>query len=184
MKIINLLPKSRQEELGYELILKKLYFVVWLSVFSFVLVFGVQFLAQLFLKRELSYVAKQIESTKKQINKKENGEVKLKVNEINNFIADYKVLSQVSPKWSKFLKTFAVIPPDGVKIQTLQVNDETKNVVISGYSPTRDLVLEFYDRLSKDSSKFYNVERFFENISKPTDLNFHINFSVKEEVLR
>src|SRR5438105_6871628 len=111
MRIINLLPKIRQEDLHYETILRSLYVVVWFSVASFALVFLAQAATKIYLDGEYKQTLKDIELVKGQLDKKENADVKNKIKAINDAVADYKNLADATPKWSKVLKAFAPLPP-------------------------------------------------------------------------
>lgn len=184
MKLINLLPKSRQEEIAYEKILKNLYSAIWISLASFALVFLAQVAAKLYLQERQDAVQKNIENIKNQVDKKENAEVKQKIVMINNQIADYKNLADSVPKWSRVLKAFSVLPPQGVKINNFQVNVSARMVTINGFSPTREKVIELYNNLVEDSQNFYNVDYPLENLIRPTDVAFHYTFYIREDLLK
>lgn len=184
MKLINLLPKVRQQELVYEALLGRLIFVIWISVFSFAIVFATQYAAKLYLQKELQLVQLEVETVTKQNNKQDNAEIKNAIQQINNQILDYKNLIETSPKWSKVLKAFVKLPPEGIRVNSFSIDELTKRLSISGFSPTRELVLEFYKNIEADSKNFSGLEKYLENISKPTDINFHMVFNINPELLK
>lgn len=184
MKIINLLPKNRQQELRYEALLGRLYFVVIISAFSFALVFLSQFGARVFLEKQLTQLAISTEQIKKQIDKQDNAQVREKIKQINDQVSDYKDLVDNSPKWSKLLKAFAKLPPKGVRIIGISTDETQKTIVVNGFSPTRELILDFYDRINADKENFFGLDKYLENIAKPTDVSFHLNFQFKPELIK
>ena len=184
MKTINLLPKSRQQEIHYTSLLSSLWLVVILSLLSFAVVFLAQFAVKIYLDAKSSSLSNQIELAKSQVNKNENADIKKKIEDANNVIADYNNLSDAVPKWSNVLKAFAVIPPSEVKINSLNVDPTTKIVSITGFSPTRELVIQLYNNILQDSNNFYNVDYPFENLMSPVNTHFHFSFHLRDKLLK
>lgn len=184
MKIINLLPKPKQQELRYEAVFHSLLSVLWLSLFSFALVFVVQLATKFYLEHRAATISDQIANLKQQVNKQDNTLVKNKINQINDVVLDFKTLADSSPKWSKLLKAFTPLPPDGIHITSFTVDQKTKNIVINGYSPTRELVIQLYNNILNDSDQFTNIDYPLENVAKATDISFHFSFYVKDSVLQ
>jgi Tfp pilus assembly protein PilN len=182
MNLINLLPKDRQKELLYETYLRMLYMAIAFSCLCFFTVFVVQYGVNLYLQRELISVQHTTEQLKKQLGKRDDSETKVKIKKINDQILDYKNLATVSPKWSRVIKTFVKLPPPEVRITSFSVDEARKTISISGYSPSREIVLKFYENIEADSDNFYGLEKYLENISKPTDISFKMDFFVKPEV--
>lgn len=184
MKTINLLPKLRQQELRDEAVLRTLFRVIQISVFSFLLVFLVQFGGNRYLSTKASDTAEKVKQLQQQVNKQENSKVKAQVEAINSVIANYKDLALVSPKWSKVVKAFTVLPPDDVVVSSMVIDFPKKSISIRGYSPTRELVIEFYNNILKDTKNFYNVDYPLENVASPKDINYHFTFFIHEELLK
>lgn len=184
MKIINLLPKNKQEEIKYESIYHGMVVLLVISVFSFALVFLTQLAAKFYLKGKISAIEKQIEYSQKQIDNNENAELKKKITAVNEVVADYKGLAENAPKWSKVLKAFSPIPPQGIKVQTFVVDLPAKKINITGFSPTRELVIALYNQLLASKKYFYNVDYPLENVSRPEDINFHFSFNFQEELIK
>jgi cell division protein FtsL len=183
MKLINLLPKRRQQELRYERVFRGLLIVLWLSAASFILVIGVQLAAKIYLQAEVAKVAADIQNLKSQVSKSENEQLKKKITSINNYIADFKNLSTI-PKWSKALIAFSALPPEEVGITAFNLDIKTKAVRIQGFAPTREVVDEFHDSILADTKEFTGVDYPLENVAKAKDNNLHFTFFVKDELVQ
>ena len=184
MKLINLLPKSRQTELRYEATYHSLVVIFSLSLMSFGLVFISQFATKFYLEEKAKSLNGQIEQLKSQVDKKENADVKKKIKAVNDVISDFNNLATSSPKWSKVLKAFAPLPPSGVKISSLNIDLNKKTIMISGYSPTRELVISLYNSILQDDQDFKNIDYPLENVAKAIDINFHFTFSIQDSLLK
>lgn len=184
MRIINLLPKSRQEDIRYEKILSGLFLVMWISLASFILVFLIQFGSKIYLESRLGSFENKIQVLKEQVNKDENAQIKAEITGINNKIADYKNLADNMPKWSQVLKAFAVLPPEGIVISSFTVDPTDRSVVIRGNAATRELVIELHDNIENDSENFYNINYPLENLVQPVDVDFHFTFYINDELLK
>lgn len=184
MKTINLLPKARQQELGYEITLHSMWVITGLTIASFAVVFAAQFSTKLYLEIQAQSIKGQITQLQSQVNKQENAQVKAQVKAVNDVILDYKNLADSSPKWSKVIKAFVKLPPDGVKVDSFTVDGTTKLVNITGKAPTRELVIQLYNNILADSGEFYNINYPLENIALPTDVSYHFTFSVKDSLLQ
>jgi hypothetical protein len=184
MKIINLLPKPKQQELKYEAIFHALLKVVWISVGSFVIVCLAQLGTKVYLTHQAGTLAENIKQLTEEVNKQDNTAVKDKVTTINNVVADFKNFSDTAPKWSQLVKVFVPLVPVGVHITTVTVNTKDKNMYITGFSPTREMVIQLHDNILADTQNFSDIDYPLENVSKPTNLSFHFNFLVKDSVLK
>ena len=184
MKTINLLPKTKQQELRWEGVLHSLTVVIWISVASFAVVMLVQYATKLFLDYQTKSVQNQIAQLNQQVSKQDNATLKLKIKNINNVISDYLSLAAAAPKWSQVLKAFAKLPPQGIYINSFAVSVPTKAVLISGFAPTREKVIELYNNILQDSQDFYNIDYPLENVAQPTNITFHFTFYVRDNLLQ
>ncbi len=184
MKIINLLPKPKQQELKYQRVARAMQILIMLSVASFVCVFLAQGASRMYLLHEQSNNQKRIEQLSKEVNQDENGKVKEQITKINNIFYDYRKLAMTGNKWSRVLRSLVPLVPEGVSIRSLTVDPAKKSVTISGYSPTRELVIELHDRIQADSSHFINIDYPLENVAKPENVNYHFTFGIKEGFLQ
>lgn len=184
MKTINLLPKSRQQELRYESLLHSLWVVFSLSLASFGLVFLAQFATKFYLQAEAKSLSAQISQTKDLVSKNQSSTIKQQIQNENNVISDYKNLADAAPKWSNALKAFASLPPAGVQINSLSMNSTDNSVNITGFSPTRDLVIQLYNNILQDNKDFYNIDYPLENLVNPVNVSFHFTFYMQPKLLQ
>ncbi len=184
MRIINLLPKPRQQELRYAALLHSLWQAVGWSFFGFILVFLAQFGAKFYLQLQNQLIASQITQLQQQVNKQENAQLKAQVKAANDIISDYSNLAAAAPNWSRVIKAFAPLPPPGVKINNFGINTSAKSINISGIAPTRELVILLYNNILADKADFYNIDYPLENIAQPVNNNFHFTFYIQDRLLK
>ena len=184
MKIINLLPTSRRAQFGQEAIFRGLLWLIWLCLFSFLIVIAVQFGVKLYLESQAINIGSSIKQMQSQVQKQENTTTKKQINDTNNLITDYKNLAMGIPKWSKVIKAFAVLPPAGVQITAFQVDFPSKGIKITGTAPTRELVIQLYNNILADDKEFYDIDYPLENVAKPINISFHFEFNVRDELLQ
>jgi Tfp pilus assembly protein PilN len=183
MKIINLLPKTKQRELQYEALFHSIFTA---AIFGFATLLLVGFLKvglSVYLQRQQTAVSSQIEQTKKLSNKEENAELKVSIDGINSQLKDYQDLSKSSPLWSKALRYFSADVPEGVKITTFNADSLKKQVDIGGYAPTRDLAIQLYNKINEDKDHFRDIDYPLENVARAEDVDFHFTFFVQDSVL-
>jgi hypothetical protein len=184
MKIINLLPKTRQQELRYEIVLHALWVVVGLSLLSFVLVFSAQFATKFYLGYENNDIKQQVALLQNQVNKQQNTEIKSQIETVNNQVSDYLNLAASSPEWSRVIKAFAPLPPAGLKISTFTIDPLQNKITINGLSPTRELVIQLYNNILQDTTDFYGIDYPLENVVNPVNVSFHFTFNIQSKLLQ
>lgn len=184
MKTINLLPKIRQQELRYEIILRSLWVFISLSLASFVLVFLVQFGTKFYLQIEAGVIKGRVAQLRTQVNKQQNADIKARIQTLNNLASDYKNLADNSPKWSKVIKAFAPLPPAGIRVSSFTIDTQKKTVNITGLAPTRELVILLYNNILKDTANFSNIDYPLENVAQPTNINFHFTFKINDKLYK
>jgi predicted negative regulator of RcsB-dependent stress response len=100
MKIINLLPKHKQEELRYESLFHSVLIASGIAVAILLLGLLVQLGLRFYLNHQTSAIQKDIEQIKQVTNKQENNEIRIKIRTINAQMNDFKSLSASTPTWS------------------------------------------------------------------------------------
>lgn len=183
MKRINLLPKPKQTELMYERLFHNVVVAVVLAVCILLSGVVVQLVVWGYLESSQKSLVSNIEQLKSQINKTENAELKQQIRLVNNQMKDFEQLAAKQPKWSEVLDAFASQIPNGVKINQFQADNTKLRVDITGFSPTRDAVIELYNNINSDKTHFRDIDYPLENVAKPTDVNFHFSFTIQEGVL-
>lgn len=183
MKKINLLPKPRQSELTYEQIYHSIFVAVVLAVCILLIGVVVQLLTWAYLERSQVTLAADIEQLKRAIDKTENAELKKQIQYANSQMKDFANLGNLQPQWSPLLDAFASKIPAGVKISQFSADSTKLKVDITGYSPTRELVIELYNNINADQEHFKDIDYPLENVAKPVDVQFHFTFYIAEGVL-
>jgi len=184
MKIINLLPKDKQRELRYEALFHSLFAAAVAGLASLLLVAVLETGLGVYLSRQQTAVAAQIEQTKRLSNKEENSQLKAVIDGINLQMKDYQDLSNTSPSWSKALHYFAADVPPQVKITTFTADSVKKEINISGYAPAREQVIELYNTINDDKGHFRDINYPLENVARATDVDFHFTFYAQDSVLK
>ena len=184
MKTINLLPKTRQEELRYENILHGIIVLIWLSAASFVLVFLAQFGAKLYIQGRTQNIQGSIQTLQSQISKQNNDALNGQITALNNTITDYASLTAGAPQWSRAIIALTPLPPAGVVINSFSADASTRQASITGFSPTRDLVIQLYNNIASDSKDFTNIDYPLENVVNPVKVTFHFEFTIQPTLLQ
>lgn len=181
---INLLPKSRQQQLKY-----RSWYVAGVRIFSvgvasFIVMTIFLAVGNFYIKAINRNLENEVQDLQQTASSKENSELKKQIGEINNRIADYNNLAGGLPKWSGFLSKFASVVPEGVQIQSLSVDAVARRAQIQGFAPRRELVIALYELIKSDAESFEDIDYPLENVSRAENVNFHFTFIVKEDLLR
>lgn len=183
MKRINLLPQHKQTDLYYEDLYHSVNSLVGLSVVILLLGIIVQVGVWVYLDRREASLVDQVTELQLVIDKSENAEVKREIKQINSQMTDFNNLTIGAPKWSEVFNAFSRLVPNGVLITTFVSDAKTGTVEISGFSPTREQVIELYNNINADKEHFKDINYPLENVAKPTDVQFNFKFFIKEGVL-
>ncbi len=154
-----------------------------MTIFSFLLATLVQFGTKAYLSGEQARLQSSIDQLKQFTNKEENSNLKAQILTLNDVVADYKILSSNLPKFSKVVREFAPLVPFGVEIDNMRIDSSQATVQITGFSPTREKVIQLYENIVASSQKFPNVNYPLENVAKPVDINFHFTFNINPELI-
>src|SRR5260221_2097408 len=100
MRIINLLPKARQQEFHYEMIFHSLTIFFVMSALSFGLVFLALFATRLYVQHQGSQIDAQTHQIQNVANKQENTQLRNQVKGINVTINEFQNLADAKPRWS------------------------------------------------------------------------------------
>jgi Tfp pilus assembly protein PilN len=183
IKRTNLLPKDKLKELTYEHVLYSVTVAIVASVVILLLGLLVQFGVWFYLNKKMVSSDEEIGQLKISANKTEDAAIKEHINLVNAEIQDFTALSAATPQWSTVLAAFVKDVPQGIKISEFDADATKKQITITGYSPTRDAVIDLYNNLNADKEHFLNINYPLENVSKPTDVKFTYTFSIVDGVL-
>lgn len=184
VKTINLLPKQRQSELVLRSWYRGLLHLYAFSTATFVLVALLFVGVGAYLRIADSSLKQEADALRQQSAKQENADLKKQIATVNNQITDYTGLATAVPRWSVLLKEFAEVVPEGVQIQNFNVDSTKRLVSVSGFAPTRELVIRLYDNIVQDAENFTGIDYPLENVTRPTNINFRFTFMVNEQVLQ
>ncbi len=184
MKLVNLLPKRKQQELRFERFYRACLTFLGLSWAVYLFAFAGQYATKLYLGSVEKDLVAQNSNLRRQVDKQDNASVKQQVKELNGFITDYQQLASTTPRWSKVLRAFSELPPDGVQVTSVTADVGRRTVSIRGFAPEREQVIEFYNRIRADADHFEAVDYPLENVERPRNVSFHFSFVVKDSVLR
>jgi Tfp pilus assembly protein PilN len=184
MKIINLLPKQKQQELHYEELFHSVLIAVVLTAAVLIAGLVTQIGARAYLSHQKNTQQSQIDQIKRSTNKQENNELKNKIRLVNIQMSDFKALADSTPSWSAVLLAFSSQVPEGVKINSFVADLETKKIIIIGQSPTREQVISLYNNISGDSKDFRDIDYPLENVAKPANVTFHFTFFIQDKLLQ
>lgn len=183
MKRINLLPIHKQSELYYEDLYHSVSVAAVLGVLILLLGVVAQVAVWFYLDAKEKSVTIEVDTLKQQIDRTENAQLKQEIKLINNQMVDFESLSKLTPKWSAVLTAFAKQIPADVRISSFTAEVKTGKIEISGYSPTRELVIELYNNINSDKEHFRDIDYPLENVAKPTEVNFNYSFFIQDGIL-
>ncbi len=176
--MINLLPSQYKEKLLLEetrRLVIILGVLVFLSLFSLILIL---LSIKIYLSGQVQNLQTFLEFEREEFEVQEIKDLQDRV-KISN-----KKLSQLDALYSQkinladiFNKTIKTIPP-GIYLTNLSYPRETSQIILSGFSPSRDILFQFKKNLEKD---FQNVYFPPESWVKSTDIDFSgISFKISE----
>ena len=183
MRRMNLLPKLKQQELGYEKLFYSVAVACVVGAILMVLVVLVQFGVYAYLSRQGNKINSEIEQMKRTANKTENAAMKQKIRSANMQIEDFSALQSKTPQWSNVMAAFLANVPQSVKITSFTADSTKGEITINGYSPTRDLVIDLYNNINTDKEHFKEINYPLENVAQPTDVKFTFTFSIAHNIL-
>lgn len=184
MKIINLLPIDKQKELRLNRLFGVVVSLVWLACATFILVLLAQIGTKVFLQGQEEGLKIVIDDLKAQASKEENAKIKNRIKELNDIVTDYRNLSASVPRLSKVIRKLAPLVPSEVNLSSMRVDSLKKQIDITGFSPTRELVIELYENVKAGAENFPNIDYPLENVARPTDISFHFTFNINPELLK
>ncbi len=183
MKRMNLLPKQKQQELRYEQLFHSVTVALVLAATVLLLGIVVQLGVWTYFDRTQVSTIREIEALKQATDKTENAELKKQIRTVNNQVSDFTNLLKQTPQWSQVLDAFAAQVPGGVLIARFDADTEQSKIDISGFSPTREQVIELYNNINADKTHFKDIDYPLENVASPKNVKFKFTFYVQDGFL-
>jgi Tfp pilus assembly protein PilN len=178
---LNLLPEEKKVEIEKKkrlrIILYQGFLLLSIVVFLMIILFNINFILQIRLKgiEDLS----SSEKNNSAIVEMNNYEKKFK--DINSQINILSQIEKSSLKWSNLFVKLSQLTPDEISLIDLATKDFS--ITLSGKAKTRDDLIKFKDSLSSDDC-FTDVNVPLSNLVVKEDLDFQIDFKIKEECLQ
>ncbi len=172
MLFLNLLP----EKFSQEIKLRNLFQTIFRSGIVFILVL-VSVSASFFMAdRILQSFFKVVDNTNFLI--QTQIEEPVDVREVNLKLSRVEDIQEKSFPWLEVLGEVSGTLPEGVFLESLEVNKEEKVISMSGVSLTRQYLVEFRNNL-EESDIFLEPDLPLENILKREDINFTIKANIE-----
>lgn len=176
--MINLLPSKYKKELWQE----EKYKLILISGIL-VLIFFITFSLILFAIK--TYLSGQLEFQKILLSQREKEFKKSEIRDLEGVIV---VSNQVLPQLSSFysgqlqltdlFSRLSLISPSEIYLTSFSYQKENRQVALLGFSPTREILLEFKKNLEGQE---YFTEVYFppQNWVQATDINFSVSFKIR-----
>lgn len=170
---LNILPGDRKKALKeknfYAMANKKIFFLLSILFVYAILLTG----ESLYLGYELRLSAEAIE-----VFSKKEATVDKTIQEANKKIIFLRNLQQDSINWFDLFGYLGELKTHDIELNSISFNKLTNQAVISGFSPTRESLVSFLDKL-KASTQFSDVDLPFSVLMNQKDINFEIKMLVK-----
>ena len=183
MKIkLNLIPPQKKEEIiranHFRLFLK------WgIELFGIFAIFIVMLMSIYYILNINLRLAKESYTTSIRSNEqyKEIEKYESEINNVNGNISQIEKLQNGQLNWSKFFQRFHDHFSNEIEIKGLATRNYS--VALIGAAKTRDNLISFKDSLAADSC-FSEVNLPLSNLVSKEDLDFQIDFKIKQECLK
>lgn len=177
MITVNLLPTSRKvllsQEKRYALIVR-----ATLSLFTMLTLLTIPLLmGRVILKNK--FISTVLETTRVTAIPK-SGSYDIK--DINKKIKAISVIQGEFVPWAKLFVVLSEKTPEGVFLSSVEINQDTKTLSITGFAANRASFLDFKNSLENDPL-FTNIESPVGNILKQKDIDFTLRITLNTEVL-
>jgi len=177
--MINLLPPTEKQELKYYYIF---HFILAIGIYCILFIFILTALnigIFYFLKFYEKSLNANIEASLSDEDIKEIKLLEEKFIDFNNKLIIFK--TETSRKRAyEFFRKFSQDLPENIKVIGLTYSVDDKNnfkIFFQGYAPTREAFLAFIENLKADKT-YKNIVSPIQNIIKPIDVEFSINFEL------
>jgi len=184
MKKINLLSKESQKTVRF-----LAFFRLALNVFivtgvfwasAVVLAFGSWFFAAGVQKQ----AEKDLAMLQVQESKSDYAKLRENIQVINNTIVDANTVFAKMPKISKALAAVFAEIPEGVSLQSVNLETTKRQLNITGFSLTRGGILELHKNIVMDKAHFDKIDYPLENLSRPKNVPFHFSITLNSSLLQ
>lgn len=180
--MINLLPTFEKEELKREEELKLILILGFLFLAFLISLTLILVLIKIHLSQELEIQKIFLKEAENRLSLE--SELEKEIRDFNFLLSQLNSFYQKRLEMSKILEKISSTLPERIYLTNLNFilspEGDIATISLSGFSPTRELLLSFKEKLEREEGFF---EIFFppENWIRSTDINFSCNFKLKND---
>lgn len=180
---INLLPKTEQKEIHYELMSHQLTnFWLWI-VLSLALLFILSLLSVFQIKRLSHGADGEIAASRQALSSASNQELEKQVLLLNNEIKKIDLLRASHYQWSEALVELSSIIPGDMVIDILSLDRATGKIDMTGFASDRESIIKFWSDMHK-SKYFKNINFPLSNLEQPRNTAYQFTFFINDEQIK
>ncbi len=172
--MLNLLPPKQKKELRLRFLNKTIACFVIAIILIILSLILFLFLAQKFLKVSLEEKEIELSSWQSKSKIQELEKLEDQLQEVNRNVVFLNKKLEQRVEFYLILEKLAEYTPLEIRVDNLYINN-SREVIISGYSPSRNNLLAFKENLEK-SSVFTNLDFPLSNLAKTENIKFHFSF--------
>lgn len=124
---------------------------------------------------------KTLENEKNLLSTTKRASLEKSTKELNTQLNMISYIQKEYVKWSKILIDSAKVVPNGVKINSLELNKNNKKVTILGLAKNREVLLEFQNNL-KNLNYFANITSPLSNLLTKENIEFQFTGELSQEI--
>lgn len=176
--MINLLPPQYKEELRQERNFRMILILTVTFLFFLISLILILFSVKFYIQSQADALEILISAEEKTIKKADATELNSKITEANKKIKNLLLFYEKQPNLVSLIEKIFQALPQGVNLTSLSWQKESGQVVLSGFSPSREILFELKSNLEA-TEEFTEV--FFppQNWIKPNNIDFQATFKVK-----
>lgn len=176
--MINLLPPEQKEELFAREKLKIVLILGMIIIFFLISLGLVLFSVKMLISTDVQIQGVLVEEKEKELKNPKIEDLEGKIKEYNLSLLKLKGFYQGQKNLTAVLEKIPTILPDKIYLTALNLNPPNSQISLSGYSPSREILLEFKEKLEK-SEDFKEIYFPPTNWVEPVDINFTVIFKFK-----
>jgi len=170
---INLLPPEAKTELFQEKIKKLIIILGILILLFFISLTLILFAVKTYISTKVTSFEVLVESEEKQLETSASKDLKEKVTFMNKNLSKLNSFYQGQVNLIKIFETIADILPSGMYLVDFSYQRNTSEVMLSGFAPYRETLLDFKKNIEKEFPDSYFPPQ---NWIKSRDINFQVKF--------
>jgi Tfp pilus assembly protein PilN len=175
--MINLLPVEQKEELLEERNLKMVLILGIVALGFLVCLFLFLFAIKISISSKLDVQKISVDQREEELKNSQNQKLETEINNYNQVLMQLESFYKNNFNLSDNLEKISTVLPEGVYLKSLNFNLENKKISISGFSPTREKLLELKGNLEK-TNDFKNINFPPSSWIEAVNVNFTADFKI------